>query len=393
MLNERGAERSLAFSAMVLIVCTLGCNKHQWKSSHAPAALSIVRLTNLGTIPASPVIRGRSGAYSALFQGNSVWLYTNTFLTKPDSQGRTLISDSWSLTPDLNGQDGISEFDERLDSSGAPTMILPETPAEEAFNEAHNINHCTAQPCGAMWALWPSSIVVSPDDKGALVFYSVVTELPGNFNFQGIGSSVASWQNLQQRPHRPSFSPPLVASHPDLMFRENEPSFGTTAFMLEKTVYIYGCGVPTAGLDKGCRLAKVELSKAQDRSAWTFYAGQGMWSSQVSDAVSVFNGNNNLSASWNDYVKQYVAVYSKPFSDDVILRTSPTPEGPWSGETTVFRAMKPVSGNVYDAHSHPEYDHNGGQTIFITYSRQTAPFCSEVRLVSLTLQRSASSSQ
>jgi hypothetical protein len=52
--------------------------------------------------------------------------------------------------------------------------------------------------------------------------------------------------------------------------------------------------------------------------------------------------------------------------------------------------MPPSSGNVFDAHAHSEYDLNGGQTIFVSYSRSTpAPFSSEVRLVSVTLQRSS----
>jgi Domain of unknown function (DUF4185) len=184
--------------------------------------------------------------------------------------------------------------------------------------------------------LWPSSIVINPADNSALIFYMVVSELPGNFNFQGIGSSVAVWQSLQQQPQRPVLNPPLVASHPDLIFRENEPSFGSTAFVSNGTLYVYGCGIPTEGLDKGCRLAKMNPSSAQTRNAWTFYAGNGTWSSQVTDAVSAFSGGNILSVSWSDYLQQYVAVYSQAFSQNVALRTSPNPEGPWSGEIVAF---------------------------------------------------------
>ena len=52
-----------------------------------------------------------------------------------------------------------------------------------------------------------------------------------------------------------------------------------------------------------------------------------------------------------------------------------------------FTAMQPASGNVHDAQAHPEYDVNGGQTIYVTYSRSTStPFSSEVRLASITLR-------
>ena len=93
-----------------------------------------------------------------------------------------------------------------------------------------------------------------------------------------------------------------------------------------------------------------------------------------------------MSVSWNSYLQSYVAVYSPPFSQNVMLRTSPAPEGPWSAELAAFVAMPPVSGNVYDAHAHSEYDANGGQTIYVTYSRSTGTFTSEVRLVAMELR-------
>jgi hypothetical protein len=122
----------------------------------------------------------------------------------------------------------------------------------------------------------------------------------------------------------------------------------------------------------------------QDRSAWTFYAGNGNWSTQMSDAVSVFNHANILSISWNAFLQRYLAVYTPPFSQNVVMRSSMNPAGPWSREIVAFVAMQPTSGNVYDALAHVEYDSNGGQTIYVSYSRSTlAPFSSEVRLVAV----------
>jgi hypothetical protein len=108
--------------------------------------------------------------------------------------------------------------------------------------------------------------------------------------------------------------------------------------------------------------------------------------SQDTDAVSLFTGGSIMSVSWNNYLHNYVAVYSPPFSQNVKLRTSLAPEGPWSAESTAFVAMQPASGNVYDAHAHSEYDAGGGQTIYVTYSRSTGRFSSEVRLVAVELQ-------
>ena len=49
---------------------------------------------------------------------------------------------------------------------------------------------------------------------------------------------------------------------------------------------------------------------------------------------------------------RYVAIYSQLLSDSVMIRTTPSPEGPWSGERTLFTAQQPAAGNVYDARAH-----------------------------------------
>jgi hypothetical protein len=369
---------------LFLIFGLSGCNLYPSPSSGPPPALSIATAQDLGVIPTNPDILGRDGGYSALFQGHAVWLYGDTFIAKANAEDQTLLSDSWSFTTDLNAQAGITGFQERLDSAGALTMILPLTPAEQAFNQAHNINKCLAQPCGSRWALWPSSMVVNPADNSALIFYMVVSAQPGAFNFQGIGTSVATWQNIQQQPQRPTLNPPIVADHPDLLFTQNEAGFGSASFVNNGTLYVYGCDY-----NSGSKLGKVAPSSAQDRSAWSFYAGNGKWSEQIGDAVSVFNNANILSVSWNAFLQRYLAVYSPPFSQNVAMRTSVNPEGPWSSEIVAFVAMQPTSGNVYDALAHAEYDSNNGQTIFVSYSRSTpAPFSSEVRLVAVEFKSS-----
>ncbi|HUN63458.1 MAG TPA: DUF4185 domain-containing protein [Candidatus Sulfotelmatobacter sp.] len=366
-----------------LILGLYSCGYPSPSSGPAPA-LSITKAQDLGVIPTNPIILGRDGGYSALFQGYSVWLYGDTFIAKPNTEDQTLLSDSWSFTADLNARSGISGFQEQLDSAGAPTMILPLSPVEEAFNQAHNVNDCQAQPCGARWALWPSSIVVNPSDGSALIFYMLVSARPGNFNFQGIGTSVATWRNMQQQPQRPTLNPPIVAGHADLLFTQNQPGFGSASFISNGTLYAYGCAY-----NNGCQLGKVDPSSAQDRSAWSFYAGKGNWSTEIGDAITVFNDANILSISWNAYLQCYLAVYSPPFSQNVVMRTSPNPEGPWSREIVAFVALQPSSGNVYDAVAHAEYNANNGQTIYVSYSRATpAAFSSEVRLVAVELKSS-----
>ena len=258
------------FFALLVVIAMQGCGLFSSSPSSGPRpALSVVQATDLGPIPTNPDILGRDGGYSALFQGYSVWLYGDTFLAKPNYEDRTLLSDTWSFTTDLNAQDGITGFHEPLDSVGAPTMILPETPAEQAFNQAHNGTNCQTPPCGDRWALWPSAIVANPADSTALIFYMVVSARPGNFNFQGIGTSVAIWQNIQQQPKRPSLAPPIVPNHPDLLFTQNEPGFGSAALISNGMLYAYGCDY-----NSGCKLGKVAPANAQVRGALEFLCRQ-----------------------------------------------------------------------------------------------------------------------
>jgi hypothetical protein len=61
--------------------------------SGLPPQLLVTNAKDLGPVPTKPDILGRDGTYSALFQGNSVWLYGDTFIAKVDAQNRTLLSD------------------------------------------------------------------------------------------------------------------------------------------------------------------------------------------------------------------------------------------------------------------------------------------------------------
>ena len=352
----------------------------------SPPSFYVVKATDLGVIATNPDILGRDGGYSALFQGYSVWVYGDTFLAQPNAQNFGLISDSWSYTANLSVANGsIGGFEERLDSSGAPAMILPET-AASSFNAQHNPNSCVETPCGARYALWPASVVVDPVSGNAFIFYSLIYALPGAFNFSSLGASAATWTSFASEPSRPAINPPVVPAHPDLLFAQNEVSYGAASLIVNGMLYVYGCQSPTNSSDKGCRLGRVNPAALLNRNAWSWYAGNGQWSSRIGDAISVFGGNSILSVAWNSYLHQYIAVYSALFSQNVMIRAAPAPEGPWSAETPAFVAQNPADGsNVYDAHAHAEYDANGGQTIYITYSRATGAFTSEVRVVSVTL--------
>lgn len=353
-------------------------------SSGPPASLAVVQSTDMGVIGNNPKILGRDGGYSGTFAGNSVWVFGDTFLANPNAEGQTLISDSWESTTDLNAAQGITGFQEREDSAGAPAMLLSYSAAEISFNTAHQGNPCQEQPCGARWALWPGAVVEDTARSRALVFYQLVMAQPGNFNFAAVGYSVATWQNFADLPQRPVINP--GADHPDLLFGQNAPSFGAAAFARGDTLYSYGCNGSILG--SPCVVGRVALESVLDIGSWSFYAGSGHWSGNLGDAVTVMNAAPIMNVSWNDYLQSYVAVYAAPFSTEVMMRTAAQPEGPWSQEVTVFDALPPENGgsSVHDAQAHPEFNGNDGQIMYVTYSHSTGAFTSELRLVSVELE-------
>jgi hypothetical protein len=293
-------------------------------SAGPTADLSVVQATDLGATGTNPKIVGRDGGYSGVFAGHVVWVFGDTFLANPNAEGQSLISDSWSFTDDFNAQDGITGFQERDDAAGAPTMILQLSAAERAFNAAHQGTSCQQQPCGARWALWPGAIVADPARNRALIFYQVVSAQPGNFNFHAVGYSVATWQNFADLPQRPTID--AGAEHPDLLFGQNEPSFGSAALVQGDTLYVYGCS--SSGFSVPCVLGRVALENVTELSAWSFYAGDGNWSNRVGDAAWVFTGNPIVNVSWNDYLQRFVAVYNSPLSANVMMRTAPESRRP-----------------------------------------------------------------
>jgi hypothetical protein len=229
-------------SCIALGISGCGQSSSGSSGSGSPPQLQVASATDLGTLPTNPDIIGRDEAYSAKFQGYSVWLYGDTALAKPDASSRTFLSNTWSYTTDLDATNGIAGFQERLDSVGSPSMLIQETPDELSFNLAHYGDSCQAgTSCGERWAVWPSSIMTDPVTNNALVFYTVQL-IDSTGTFTGMGSSVAIWQSFNQLPQRPTFNPPTVADHPDLMFNQNEPSFGSATVINNGVLYVYGCG-------------------------------------------------------------------------------------------------------------------------------------------------------
>ncbi|MGH8427740.1 MAG: DUF4185 domain-containing protein [Gammaproteobacteria bacterium] len=344
-----------------------------------PPPLPLVQsVTMIGTVQQNPVINGRDGTQSALFQGKSIWTFGDTSMSVPGQGGDYWADDTLSWTTDLDASDGVTLDHDHLDATGAPTEFLPHTAAELHYNYVHNSNHCTANPCGAELALWPGEVVADPDRNRVLFFYGEIWRLPGRSGWVTIGNGIATW-TPGGRVVRPIENP--GSPTPTLMWGPHEVAYTSGSVVSDGTLYSYGCSVDWIVMD--CYVARVALAHALDKSQWTYYAGNGNWSVHPTAAVAVFQGDAaGNSVFYDAYLGEYVLIYSQPLSDDVMYRVSETPWGPWSDAGLLFTGETGYQGNIdYAGGAHPEFSQMNGQIQYVTYAHSTGFLQSDLPLM------------
>ena len=74
-----------------------------------------------------------------------------------------------------------------------------------------------------------------------------------------------------------------------------------------------------------------------------------------------------MSVQYNTYLKQYLVMYCNNLSD-VVIRTAPTPQGPWGPEQLVVSSQQ-FPGGVYAPYLHPW---SNGRDLYFTLSLWSA---------------------
>jgi hypothetical protein len=171
----------------------------------------------------------------------------------------------------------------------------------------------------------------------------------------------------------------VATREPGLLFKAPLPDY-SSAVLDNTTLYLFSC-TPGAFASSNCRVVRAPLGQATAISAYRAWNGSA-WVADLSKAAVVTNGGTTFSVSWNEYLQRYVAVYLGLFSTQLSLRTAPRPEGPWSEPLAIGQAAAPAAGGYdYAAFQHGELSSESGRTIYVSYSRPTTPFKSEIRIV------------
>jgi hypothetical protein len=332
----------------------------------APAA-RIVSAEEIGLVDQSPLIQGRDGGESARVFGRVIFAYGDTVTNVPDADGQTWHHNSWSYTDDDTAADGLGPLVERVDASGAPSYLIAPTTEEEAFNAAHRGDPCPEEPCGARFAVWPSAPLWDEARGRALILYGLIYAEPGAFNFHGVGTGIAVWNDFDEAPERPVVSP--GAEHPTLLWAEGEPSPDNAAVIDGDTLHAFQCREET--WSRPCTLWSAPLDRVLEREAWRVWDGAA-WDGDPGRAADLFDGAPIMSVAYNQHLGAWVAIYAETLENEIVLRTAPALTGPWSGELHVIDTDPGASDSwTYDALAHPSFDEDGGRVIYVTYSRPT----------------------
>jgi len=348
-------------------------------SADEPSNMATVKSINdMGSLETNDTIRGRDGGYSTSIFGKSVWLYGDTVLSINDEEGISWHNSSASWTDDMDASDGITGFSESNDSAGAPRVLFEYT-AEELKQHAEWASENPSEENPKKWAFWPGKVVYDAENDQGLLFYGkVIGDNDGGFDMVGV--SLATWKNLEELPKRVVVRPD--SQHPTQLFSGDEPRFGEGSFIHDSYLYTYDCA---GKFDKPCIIARVRPKDAFDRSEWRFWDGDE-WQTDWKRAEAVLEGHDIMSVHYSPFLEGFIAVYSKPLSNDVAFRTAPSPEGPWSEEVIAFTAKSSHDGGTpYSGLAHAEYAHDNYE--YFSYHRGTKPWEGEIRMIQVELKK------
>ncbi len=334
----------------------------------------IARFVEIGTVPRPAGHAGRDVGFSGLLDGRSVWVFGDTFMPGTGEDGLGWRSSSWSWTTDTSSADGVEEFQHALDSAGMARQLLPQTDAEHAYNIAHEGHDgCSAKSrCGSRRTPWPQALVTDPSGRQAVLYYlNMQTGPNGMWDFRSTSGSIAVW-NDPDRPAR-RVEPPL--------FADQEPDWGSAAVLVDQDIFVYACEFD--GKRKPCLVARVPFTEAANRASYRFWTTSGEWSPDWRDAEPIFDGGSLFTVHFNDYLGKYLAFYTPGLDVPFQLRTSHSPQGPWSEPVAIGKGVPAAENWNYALIAHPEFQRDGGRVEILSYTRPSGFLSQETRLVEL----------
>jgi hypothetical protein len=366
-------DASIVFSLLSLLMIALITSEANGGDNEQPEPV-ITSIVDLGLVPLPERNLGWDGGFSAMLGGRFVWIFGDTFLSQTAGDGFKWRSNPWSWMKNLSSESGLGPLEQALGPDGMALQLLPHTEEEATFNRAHKGHEdCLAGiDCGSRHTPWPNAIVTDSPGLIGVVFYANMHTGPKDeWDFRSVSGSVAIWIDPED---------PAVRVEPPL-FSDEEPDWGSAALLVNDNIYVYACEFN--GSEKPCLLARVPFHLASNRSAYRFWAGDGVWSKDWQVAIPVFVGGSMFSVHFNAYLGRFLAFYMAGMAGEIHLRTASRPEGPWSEGWIIGKGLRAWKNWDYALIAHPEFARENGRGEILSYTRPAGFLTKEVRLLEL----------
>jgi hypothetical protein len=170
-------------------------------------------------------------------------------------------------------------------------------------------------------------------------------------NYSAIAMSPDNGQNWGIYPGTVRATAP--DSVPGARYVPGNENFQQGAFMRSGDGYVYSFGTPS-GRGGPAFLSRVPQGFVPDVTKYQYWNGDGHgWVPNNPEAATpVIPGPvSELSAHYNNYLKQYLMLYTNG-GNDVVARTAPAPQGPWSPEQMLVSSWQ-FPGGIYAPMIHP----------------------------------------
>jgi len=150
------------------------------------------------------------------------------------------------------------------------------------------------------------------------------------------------------------------------LFSKGSPFFGAAALVRDGYVYLAGHFKKNA-LEYPLSIARVRVENVENIKAYSFLSSGGEWISDIKRAGSFLGDvTGECSLSYNDYLKEYVIIYSKVFTGDVTLVRFKDFSGFHSADKEIVLKVYKAEGSAMWPYSGKEI-FSSGNSLFLIY--------------------------
>jgi hypothetical protein len=358
----------------LLVVFVVACSPQQQQpdasvEAGTTRALVVDHVEDIGAFPAPATVVGRDGTTSGELGGQLLWTFGDTFLSKATLDDKTNVRSAtagWSAPSDDAA--AALAITEPVDDAGIPIQLIPYTPAELAKNTTDPLNG---------FALWPGAVIPVDASNAVVLFQHILRQNNGSgFTADAIGTAHVGPGATQ------------AVRDTAFLFQSPDPLFGNGGVTIDSgNAYFFDC--EQAGFGFHCKVGRVPLASVTNRSTFEFWNGSAYVSDVTQAAWFIDGASAGLSITFNAWLGRWLAVYSKPLSDDVALRAADHIEGPWTDPEVIIAGASFVEGDAgtnYLAREHVALQAQAGREVIISYAHPLANFGGACRLARVFLK-------